>query len=124
MTSLTDIDGIGPSLAAAFVKSKYLTIANVAKAKPAELSVVPGISVKSARQIIASAKSLLANASSRKTAKKKPVKPVAPLKVGVSSGAKSGSDTGKSARAKKPKKRQEIQPRRKNQETEKDNKKA
>ena len=70
MTSLTDIDGIGPSLAAAFVKSKYLTIANVAKAKPAELSVVPGISVKSARQIIASAKSLLANASSRKPPKR------------------------------------------------------
>ena len=41
MTSLAEIDGMGPSLAAAFVKSKYLTIANVAKAKPVELSAVP-----------------------------------------------------------------------------------
>lgn len=103
MTGLTEINGIGPSLAAAFVKNKYLTIADVAAAKPAELSSVPGINVKRARQIIASAKSLLANASSRKVTQKKPVKPVAPLKTGGISGAKSGSDTGKTTKAKKSK---------------------
>ena len=103
MAGLTEIDGIGPSLAVAFVKSKYLTIANVATAKPAELSIIPGVSVKSARKIIASANSLLANSSFQKIIKKVPVKPVAPIKIGLVSRAKSDSDIGKATKAKKSK---------------------
>lgn len=59
MPSLTEIEGIGPSLAAACVKSNFRTIAKVAAAKPSELSKVPGISEKGARQIIVSAKALV-----------------------------------------------------------------
>jgi Holliday junction resolvasome RuvABC DNA-binding subunit len=117
MASLTEIDGIGPSLEAAFVKSKYLTIANVATAKPVELSIIPGVSVKNARKIIASANSLLANSSFQKFTKKAPVKPVAPLKSRLVSRAKPDSDVGKATKAKKSKNDKhgkKNQPKRKN----------
>lgn len=81
MPSLTDIEGVGSSLAAACVKNKYRSIAKIATAKPDELSAIPGISKKSAKQIIASAKSLLAKSPSSKNETKKAGKPVSPPKV-------------------------------------------
>lgn len=81
MPSLTEINGVGPSLAAAFVKKKYLTIAKIAAAEPVELSAVPGISKKGATLIIASAKTLLEKSLSQKDIRKKTGKSVAPLKI-------------------------------------------
>jgi Holliday junction resolvasome RuvABC DNA-binding subunit len=80
MPSLTEIEGIGPSLAAACVKNNFRTIAKIAAAKPIELSIVPGISAKSASQIIASAKSLLPQPRILTTKNKH--RAVAPVKVG------------------------------------------
>ncbi len=81
MPSLTDIEGVGSSLAAACVKNKYRSIAKIAAAKPDELSVIPGISEKGAKQIIASAKLLLTNSLPSKNKTKKVRKTVAPPKV-------------------------------------------
>lgn len=81
MPSLTEIDGVGPSLAAACVKNNYRTIAKIAAAKPGELSTVPGISQKGAAQIISSAKSLLP--PPRITVKTKK-RTVGPMKTGTS----------------------------------------
>lgn len=76
MPSLTEIDGVGPSLAAAFVKSNYRTIAKIAAANPSELSKVPGISEKRAAQIISSAKSLLPKPRNTMKTKQRAVAPV------------------------------------------------
>lgn len=76
MPSLTEIDGVGPSLAAACVKNNYRTIAKIAAAKPSELSKVPGISEKRAAQIISSAKSLLPKPRKAVKAKQRTVGPV------------------------------------------------
>ncbi len=83
MPSLMEIEGIGPTLAAACVKNKYRTIAKIAAARPAELSVVPGISEKRAKLIIVSAKSLLSKSRIPKITNNKKRKSVAPLKVGA-----------------------------------------
>jgi hypothetical protein len=80
MVSLIEIKGIGPSLAAVCVKSEFSTIAKIAVAKPDELSVVPGISKKSANLIIDSARSLLTKPLKITVKEKKTV--VAPVKVG------------------------------------------
>lgn len=82
MPSLTDIEGIGPSLAAACVKSNYRSIAKIAGATPGELAVVPGISEKGAKPIIDSAKLLMNQTLLRKTAVIKKRGAVAPVKVG------------------------------------------
>jgi hypothetical protein len=81
MASLTEIEGIGPSLAAACVKNNFRSIAKIAAAKPNELSAVPGISEKGADTIIASAKSLLPKPRIPKTTTKKKQRAVAPVKV-------------------------------------------
>ena len=70
MPSLIEIEGVGPSLAAARVKTNYRTIAKIAAATPKGLASVPGISEKSAPQVIASAKLLLAGTSIQKTTTK------------------------------------------------------
>ncbi len=80
MPSLTEIEGVGPSLAAACVKSNYRTIAKIAAAKPSELSKVPGISEKSAAQIIGSAKSLLPPPRTPSAKAKPKQRAVAPVK--------------------------------------------
>ncbi len=81
MPSLTEIEGIGPSLAAACVKNNYRTIAKIAAAKPGELSTVPGISEKSAGQIIVSAKSLMPKPRIPATATKNKLRAVGPVKI-------------------------------------------
>lgn len=78
MPRLTEIEGIGPSLAAALVKSGYRTIAKISAATPAELSAIPGISKKGAPLIISSAKSLVEKSPGKTRSKK----PVAPISVG------------------------------------------
>jgi hypothetical protein len=82
MPSLTDIEGIGPSLAAACVKSNFRTIAKIAAAKTSELSTVPGISEKGASQIIVSAKSLLSKSQISTTKTKNKRRAVGPAKIG------------------------------------------
>ncbi len=81
MPSLTDIEGVGPSLAAACVKNRYRSIAKIATAKPSALSTVPGISEKSARKIITSAKSILNKSLSAKSVTEKARKAVPPPKI-------------------------------------------
>ncbi len=66
MPSLIEIEGVGPSLAAACVKKDYRSIAKIAAATPKELASVSGITEKSALRIIASAKSLLLKPSMQK----------------------------------------------------------
>lgn len=95
MPNLTEIDGVGPSLAAAFVKNKYLTIAKIAAAKPVELSAVPGISKKGATLIIASAKTLLKKSHTQKSVRIKTAKPVAPLKIKTNIDSKLSEGKGK-----------------------------
>lgn len=85
MPSLTDIEGIGPSTAAACVKNNYRSIAKIATAKPVELSIVPGISEKGAKLIIASAKSLLAKPLTVTSKARDQRKAVAPPKVAIRS---------------------------------------
>ncbi|NKB59608.1 MAG: hypothetical protein GKS00_25090 [Alphaproteobacteria bacterium] len=103
MPSLTEIEGIGPSLAAAFVKKRYLSIAKIAAAKPVELSAIPGISEKGATLIIASAKTLLANTPSQNKVRKRTKKYVAPLKVRENSRSKTNKDKGKKGKDSKVK---------------------
>ncbi|MBT5665184.1 MAG: hypothetical protein HOJ06_07585 [Rhodospirillaceae bacterium] len=100
MPSLTEIDGVGPSLAAAFVKKKYLTIAKIAAAEPVELSAVPGISTKGATLIIASAKTLLEKSLSQKDVRKKTAKSVAPLKIKTNINSKMNGVKGKKEKIK------------------------
>ena len=83
MPSLTEIEGIGPSLAAACVKNNFRTIAKIAAAKPSELSTVPGISEKGASQIIVSAKSLLPKTRILTTRIKNKRRAVGPMKIGT-----------------------------------------
>tara|TARA_R110000787_G_scaffold181008_3_gene293131 strand:- start:66342 stop:66776 length:435 start_codon:yes stop_codon:yes gene_type:complete len=83
MPSLTEIEGIGPSLAAVCVKNNYRTIAKIAAAKPDELSALPGISEKRAAQIIGSAKSLLPSPRIPTTAAKNRQRAVGPVKIGT-----------------------------------------
>ena len=71
MPSLIEIEGVGPSLAAACVQKNYRTIAKIAAATPKGLATVPGISEKSAPEIIASAKSLLPKPGIQKAATRK-----------------------------------------------------
>ena len=87
MPSLLDIEGVGPSLAAACVKKNYRTIAKIAAAQPSDLATVPGISANGASQIIASAKRLLIKSplvklpnTAKPIVKKKP-RAVAPVKI-------------------------------------------
>ncbi len=82
MRGLTEIDGIGPSLAAACVKNHFGTIARIAAATPRELSVVPGISEKGANTIIVSAKTLLPKAGNLRISNNNKQRAVAPLKSG------------------------------------------
>ncbi len=98
MPSLTDIEGVGPSLAAACVKNNYRTIAKIAAAKPSDLSVVPGISEKRAGLIIASARSLATRSSPPRTRKNKTRKAVAPIKVATAS----NSEKAKAKKKKRP----------------------
>ena len=95
MPNLTEIDGVGPALAAAFVKNNYLTIAKIAISEPVELSTVPGISNKGATLIIASAKTLLEKSLSQKDVRKKTAKTVAPLKIRANISSKTNEDKGK-----------------------------
>ena len=88
MPSLTEIEGIGPSLAAACAKSNFRTFAKIAAASPSELSKVPGISEKGASQIIASAKSLLPKPQLPTTTDKNKKLPVGPVKIRTQSTAK------------------------------------
>jgi Holliday junction resolvasome RuvABC DNA-binding subunit len=81
MPSLIEIEGVGPSLAAACVKTNYRTIAKIAAATTKELASVPGISEKNAPQIIASAKSLLPGSRVQKAPARKKQRAVAPVKV-------------------------------------------
>ncbi len=83
MPSLTEIEGIGPSLAAVCVKNNYRTIAKIAAAKPSELSALPGISESRATQIIGSAKSLLPSPRIPVTAAKNKQRAVGPVKTGA-----------------------------------------
>ena len=87
MSSLLEIAGVGPSLAAACVKKNYRTVAKIAGAQPSDLATVPGISAKSANQIIASAKRLLIKSplvkppkTPKPIVKRKP-RAVAPVKI-------------------------------------------
>ncbi len=107
MPSLTEIEGIGPTLAAACVKNNFRTIAKIAATKPIELSTVPGISVKSASQIIDSAKSLLPEPRILTAMTKKKQRAVAPVKTGTKTTAiqvsKKSSDKEKKMSAKEVK---------------------
>lgn len=90
MPGLTEIAEVGPSLAAALVKKKYLTIVQVAAAKPIELSVVPGVSEQKAARMVASARSLSAKPRSDKNIPKRARTAVAPPKTGPAKPLKMG----------------------------------
>lgn len=92
MSGLTEIDEVGPSLAAALIKKKFLTIAQVAAAEPVKLSTVSGISDQKAARMISSARSLLVKSRAPGTARKRSRKPVAPPKVGTVSRARTEKD--------------------------------
>ena len=74
MAKLTDITGIGPALAGRLTDAGITTVDAVAKATPAALAEVQGLSAASARLVIADARKVARAAGAAAPAKKAPAK--------------------------------------------------
>lgn len=68
MPDITTIKGVGPVLAKACAAQGYQNAENIASAKVADLTAVPGIQEARARQLIKAAKSLLRDDARANTA--------------------------------------------------------